>query len=175
MKKICIWVELLIIVLLLTACVDPQNVGFVWDSIKVIDSTFDEIVTAIQAQDSTQIAEMFAPSIKSEEELLQDASMLISYIRGDIVSFSSAEDRGVGTHIEKDDGKRKEEIEASFCLETTETSYYVAMKECVINDFDNRGIGIIALHIIESGHWTEEYVYRGDGNWTPGIVIDIPS
>lgn len=174
MKRICIWVGLLIMVLLFTACVDPQNVGFVWDSIKVIDSTFDEVVTAIQAQDSTQIAEIFAPSIKSEEKLLQDASMLISYIRGDIVSVSSAEGRGVVTHTEKDGGKRKEEIEASFYMETTETSYYVAMKECVINDFDNSGIGVIALHIIEVCNWKEDYIYHGDGSWTPGIVIEIP-
>ena len=159
-----------------TSCtVKGTDLMFFESDEKIADETFNKIVSAIQKHDSAQIAELFARSVKNETELLQDTAMLINCIRGDVVSVSAAAEAGVGADYQKDDGKGRKEIQSSFCLKTTETQYYVAVKECVINDFDDHGVGVIAIHIIESCNWAEDYVYRGDGNWTPGIVIDTLS
>jgi len=174
MKRMHI-VMVLIVMIVLSSCAGGADRMFLGSDEKIADETFSEIVIAIQNQDSAQIAKMFARSVKSEKELQQDASILIDYIRGEVVSVSAATEKGVGADYQKDDGKGRKEIQSSFYLETTQTSYYVAIKECVINDFDNRGVGVIALHIIEVCNWKEEYVYRGDGSWTPGIVIDTLS
>ena len=176
MKRIRIAMMAIVIMIVFTSCsVGKTDRMFLGSDEKIADKTFCEIVSAIQNQDSAQIAGLFARSVKSEKELLQDASMLIDYINGDVVSVSAAAEKGVGADYQKDDGKGRKEIQSSFYLETTHTSYYVAIKECVINDFDSRGVGVIALHIIEACNWKEEYVYRGDGTWTPGIVIDTLS
>ena len=171
MKRIPIVAMLLVITIVFASCAKVGTNMMLLEN----DRTFQKIVAEIREQDSYSLTKIFAPSVYSEEELLQNAFILIEYIRGDVVSFSSAAERGVGADYEKNDGKGKKEIHSSFCLETTETRYYIAIRECVINDFDNRGIGVISLYIIEASNWEEDYVYRGGGNWTPGIVIDIPS
>ena len=49
--------------------------------------------------------------------------------------------------------------------------YYIAIRECTKDDFDNNNVGVISIYIIKSEDWDEDYIYRGDGKWTPGINI----
>ena len=94
-----------------------------------------------------------------------------AFIHGDIVAFSSASEAGVGTDYRIESGKKRKEIQSAFCISTTENTYYIAIKECIKDEFDDNNIGIMSIYIIESNNWTENYVYRGDGKWIPGINI----
>ena len=62
-------------------------------------------------------------------------------------------------------------IQSAFYLETSARKYYIAIRECTKDDFDNNNVGVISIYIIKSEDWDEDYIYRGDGKWTPGINI----
>jgi len=145
---------------------------------KIADKTFNEIITAISLQDDSKIVDMFSNSIKSEDNsvdnLSQSALKFFEFIHGDIVAFSSASEAGVGTDYRIESGKKRKEIQSAFCINTTENTYYIAIKECIKDEFDDNNIGIMSIYIIESNNWTENYVYRGDGKWIPGINIVSP-
>ena len=139
---------------------------------KIADQTFDKIITAIRLEDDSKIVDMFSNDTQSEADLLQSALMFFDFIHGDIVSFSSASEAGVGTDYRTENGKKRKEIQSAFCFNTTENTYYIAIKECVKDELDADNIGIVSIYIIESNNWTNDYVYRGDGKWIPGINIE---
>lgn len=139
---------------------------------KIADETFNEIVSAISSKNESKIVNMFSNAIKGEDNLTQEASEFIDYIHGDIISFSSASEAGVGVDYKIENGKKRKEILSAFCINTNECTYYIAIKECTQDEIDDNNIGIISIYIIESDEWTENYVYRGDGKWLSGINID---
>ncbi len=173
MKKTILSIILFILALSFASCsVGRTGMGVFGDNDeKIADKTFNEMITAIRLQDDSKIVDMFSHSIKSEDNLSQSASMLLDFIRGEIVSFSPASEAGVGTDDRTESGKKRKEIQSAFCISTTESTYYIAIKECIKDEFDDNNIGIMSIYIIESNNWTENYVYRGDGKWLPGINI----
>ena len=137
---------------------------------KIADKTFNEIISAVRSKDASKIVEMFPNVIKNEDNLSQSALTFVNYIHGEIISFSSAAEAGVGADYRTESGKTRKEIQSSFCINTTESIYFIAIKECIKDEFDNN-VGVISIYIIEADNWTEDYVYRGDGKWTIGINI----
>ncbi|MBR2311032.1 MAG: DUF5104 domain-containing protein [Oscillospiraceae bacterium] len=175
MKKVLLAIMLIILMTNFIACSRKgDNMGALGDDyVKVADRTFSEIISAVKSNDAAKIADLFAPSVKSETKLSTAATSLIDFVRGDIVSFSSASEAGVGTDTNKDSKKIKKEINAAFSVHTTESTYYIAVKECTKDDF-SCDVGLLSIYIIEANNWTEDYIYRGDGKWTPGIhIIDF--
>ncbi len=136
------------------------------------DKTFAEVLDAVRSEDPSAITQLFSDEAKSTSSSLEeDADSFIKFIEGDIVSFSNAAESGVGSDGNVEGGKTRKDINASFSVETTEKTYYIAIKECVKDDFKRSNVGILSVYIIEASAWTDEYVYRGDGEWTPGINI----
>lgn len=173
MKKVLLSIILLILIVTLTSCSNGEaNMGIFRDNDeKIADKTFNQIISAIRLKDNSKIVDMFSNAIKSEDNLSQQALIFVNYIHGDIISFSSASEAGVGADYKTETGKKRKEIQSSFCINTTESTYYVAIKECIKDEFDDNNTGIMSIYIIESSNWTEDYVYRGDGKWTQGINI----
>ncbi len=184
MKKVLVFATLLMLTFMLFAC--SGNKANTSDGIgsllsykktdaEIADATFEKLVSAIQSKNTTNIVDLFSAAAKTEADVEQEATQLIDFIQGDIVSFSSAGESGVGTDSEVLEGKAKKEIHSAFRLETTEAKYYIAVKECVENEFDNNSVGVLSIYIIESKYWSGGNDYRGDGKWTQGIHIDIPT
>lgn len=174
MRKIILSIILFILTLTFTSCSSDEGTGrgsFGDNNEKIADKTFNEIITAVKLEDDSKIVDMFSNSIKSEDNLSQSALMFFDFIHGDIVSFSSASEAGVGADYRAETGKRRKEIQSSFSITTTESTYYIAIRECIKDDFDDNNVGLMSIYIIESNNWTDDYVYRGDGKWTPGINI----
>ena len=167
MKKVLFSILLLLSLLIHISCSKKEFV----DGEKIADATFNEIIDAIKHKADSKITAMFSKAIQDENSLSQDTLRLIDFIHGDINSISSASEGGVGTDYETNGDKKRKEIQSSFCIITTETKYYIAIKECVRDDFDSNNEGILSIYIIESSNWTEDYVYRGDGKWSRGINI----
>lgn len=172
MKKVLLLIILLILTVTFTSCSNRgANMGVFGDNDeKIADKTFNEIISAIRLKDDSKIVDMFSNAIKSEDSLSQSALRFVDYIHGDIISFSSAAEAGVGGDYKTENGKKTREIQSAFCINTTESTYYIAIKECIKDEYDNN-IGIMSIYIIEANNWTEDCVYRGDGKWTPGINI----
>jgi len=138
---------------------------------KIADKTFDKIISAIRSNNDSKMIAMFSNSVKSKVDLSQSVLMFFDFIHGDIVSVSFASEAGVGADYKSESGKKRKEIQSAFCISTTKNTYYIAVKECVKDEIDDNNIGIVSIYIIESNNWKEDYVYRGDGKWIPGINI----
>ena len=172
MRKAILSILLLILALIFTSCSNGgTETGLSGDNDeKIADETFNKMITAVRLEDDSQLADMFSNTIKNEDDLSQSASMFIDFIQGDIVSHSSASEAGVGVDYKTESGKNRKEIQSAFYITTTESTYYIAIKECIKDEVDNN-IGLLSIYIIEANNWTEDYVYRGDGKWIPGINI----
>ena len=169
MKKICLL--LIVLVLFLTSC---DNMGiFNEDDSMIANNTFERLINQIKANDSRGLKSLFSQTVQdTTSDLEENCVDLIQFMQGDIVSISDAEDAGIGAYCEIETGKISKIVESAFTCETDLHKYYVAMKECTKDDFDQDNIGLLSIYIIKSEDWKEDWVYRGDGKWTPGIHID---
>ena len=170
MKKLVI---LIILCGLLSSCSIISSHDLLWaDDGAVADETIQKLMEAVKAKDAGLIQKQFADSVQSGiENLDEQALALIDYIEGEIQSYSSANERGVGANLHSEYGKRQKEILPVFTIYTSENVYYVAFKECVRDEFDRENVGLHSLYIIAKEDWDDAYTYRGDGKWTPGIHI----
>ena len=173
MKKI--YLLLIALMFLLTSCsFGGLNMGiFDEDDESIANNTFKQIVNAIKCQDKTALETLFSEKVHEEVSNFDvDATDFLNFIQGEITSFDDAAEAGVGTDGEIEYGKKRKEIQSSFGVETSEQKYYIAIRECTVDTFDPDNVGIKSIYIINAKDWKEDYVYRGDGKWTPGIVID---
>ena len=163
------------LVCLLTSCsVMGDNMKIFKESDETIaDKTFERLVNAINSKNVLQIKSMFSNTIQGNGNLEEESYKLFEFIQGDIASYSSSSEMGVGTDIKSENGKSKKEIQSTFWIKTTKSIYYLAVKECVKNEFDNSDIGLLSIYIIKAQDWDKDYVYRGDGKWSRGVNIDV--
>ena len=139
----------------------------------IANETMNEIVSAIRSKDPEKLHVLFSDSTKEDvDSLLGQVNKLLVFIQGDIVSSTDAAEAGVAADCKKDDGKVQKNIQSAFAIVTTEAKYYIAVKECTIDEFESRNVGLTSVYIIDSTKWTENYIYRGDGKWNKGINID---
>lgn len=174
MRKKLILILLVFFAVAFTSCFNKEGNMGIWGNTdeKIADRTFNELITAIESKNDSKIVDIFSDTVKKEVNLSQSALMFLNFIDGDIVSFSSAFDRGIGVDYRIEDDKKIKEIQSAFNISTTEKIYYIAIKECVEDDINNDNVGVLSIYIIESNNWQEDCVYRGDGKWIPGINIE---
>lgn len=171
MKKLLLLITTFALTMIIASCSKGGDIGLLVDNDeKIADQTFNQIISAIKLKDNFKIAEMFSDTIKRQNDQSDIALSFINYIQGDIISYTCAAEKGVGADYKTENGTRRKEIQSSFCIKTTESVYYIAIKECTKDALDDR-VGLISIYIINSKNWTEDYVYRGDGKWTQGINI----
>ena len=138
----------------------------------VADAMFANILDAMQTKEEARLIALFSKNIqKANPELQENARNFVEFLQGEIVSFSRAADSGVGVETEQTDGKWKQTIQSSFAIVTSEYTYYLAMKECTKDDFDPNNVGVQSIYIICEDNWKQEYVYRGEKEWAPGVHI----
>lgn len=174
MKAIYRIALLVVICLFVTSCsIAGDHMHLYIDNNKLADETFDIIVDAVNTQEPTKIYDLFSDKIQNENDMLNiDAQQLVKFIEGNIISVSDAEQSGVSAHFATEYGTMEKAIEASCAITTTENKYYMAMRECIIDESNNSNVGVQALYIIEADKWPYEYVYRGDGFEEDGIHLN---
>jgi len=135
--------------------------------------TLEVIVHAVNDNDAEALAYLFSYNVLTEKSDLLDTSKdFIEFVGGEIITYSEPADNGISSYEEFEYGKMRKEIQHSVTIETTLGRYYIAILECVIDDFDEENVGVTSIYIINAENWQNDHVYRGDGNWTPGINIE---
>ena len=135
--------------------------------------TLEVIVHAVNDNDAEALAYLFSYNVLTEKSDLLDTSKdFIEFVGGEIITYSEPADNGVSSYEEFEYGKIRKEIQYSVTVETTAGKYHIAILECVTDDFDEDNVGVISIYIIKLENWQNDHVYRGDGNWTPGINIE---
>ena len=135
--------------------------------------TLEVIVHAVNDNDAEALAYLFSYNVLTEKSDLLDTSQdFIEFAGGKIITYSDPADNGISSYEEFEYGKIRKEIQYSVTVETTVGKYHIAILECVTDDFDDENVGVISIYMIKAENWQKDVVYRGDGNWTPGINIE---
>ena len=135
--------------------------------------TLEVIVHAVNDNEAEALAYLFSYNVLTEKSDLLDTSKdFIEFVGGEIITYSEPADNGISSYEEFEYGKIRKEIQYSVTVETTAGKYHIAILECVTDDFDEENVGVTSIYIINAENWQNDYVYRGDGNWTPGINIE---
>ena len=135
--------------------------------------TLEVIVHAVNDNDAEALAYLFSYNVLTEKSDLLDTSKdFIEFVGGEIITYSEPADNGISSYEEFEYGKIRKEIQYSVTVETTAGKFHIAILECVTDDFDEENVGVTSIYIIKAENWQNDHVYRGDGNWTPGINIE---
>lgn len=172
MKKICLL--LIALMFLLTSCSKvtgiANNDAQVTSDIKVTNGTFRQVINALQHQDKTSLKSLFSNNVRGISNFDKNVQDLFDFFHGNVTSV--VDTGGVGKDSKFDHGKKRMDLQFAYDVKTSEQEYHVAVKECTEDTFDTNNVGVTSIYIINAKNWHEPYVYRGDGKWTPGIVID---
>lgn len=135
--------------------------------------TLEVIAHAVNDNDAESLAYLFSSNVLTDNsDLLDTSKEFIEFVGGEIITYSDPADNGISSSQEFEYGKMRKEIQYSVTVETTSGRYHIAILECVIDDFDEENVGVTSIYIINAENWQSDYVYRGDGHWTPGINIE---
>ena len=95
---------------------------------------------------------------------------MLKFFQGEFISYDFRAGPATGGLIEH--FKEQKYLETSYDVKTDETTYHIAIKEFIKDDFDPNNIGLYSLYIIDSKIWEYSYAYWGGGKWIPGINIE---
>ena len=133
--------------------------------------TIEVVLNAIQGKDKDILKSLFAKTALAQIQLFDDSvEKLFNYYDGFLESY----DDGAGPFVEttKDEGQIFQIMESNFSVKTDQCEYRFAMQYITKGNSDD--IGIISLYVIKTKDDANlDYVYWGDGKFTPGIHVAI--
>ncbi len=165
-------VLLIVSLIFLTSCIVPGTNWIPKDDKAIATETLGQIITAVLEKDEDALKHIFSQQVCEDEENHMDESIaeLMDFFQGEVLEIDDSdpilsEDKTV------EYGRRKIEISSAFGVTTSEREYDIAIKQCTENSFEAGGEGVTSLYIVAAENWTVSTVFRGDGNWTPGIQV----
>ena len=176
MKNKIIYILCIINVVFLCACNagDTDMFSRFYDSDQEIaDETINNLISALQNEDTDKIKKMFSESIVSDSEEFDDILVqLFQYYQGDFISYNDWGGPGSSSSIDYFD--KKYEIYSTYDVKTSETTYRIAIYEITEDTVTPENIGIYSLYIIKMEDDIDpQYAYWGDDKWTEGINIGV--
>lgn len=123
-------------------------------------------VNTIIANNPSVLKELFAVNLQETDEFDSQLQSLFSYFDGDIESY----DIVLGmTYLSTHDGIMESDVGCD--IKTTNASYRLAIKICLMNKHNNRHEGIQSLYVTNINDIAQDVGYWGSIVWTPGITI----
>ena len=172
MKKI--YVLLLTGVLFLSSCswAGLHTKFFLENDGPAAKKTFEQVLEAIQAQDTEALRKMFSKAALSEAENMDErVTSLIEFFQGKVLSIDDWGGPSASESILY--GEKTKELRSTFDVETSERKYRFALKEVTVDTANKDNVGIHSIYIkqVKDGENLMS-AYWGDGKWTPGINIE---
>ena len=99
------------LLLLFAVCACDNNTSVFATDEAIADATFSKMINAIRSKDALELVNMFADSVKIKKELQSSAIDFLEYIQGEVTSFSTASEAGVGVDYQVENGKKTKEIQ----------------------------------------------------------------
>lgn len=138
------------------------------------NEVIEEILGGLERKDFEALRQLFSSNaIPHIENFNEDVNRLFEYFSGTVVSYKNP-CGGAEVHIEKEDGFIKEEKYWTYDITTDECAYRIAFYEVSKDTKTPNNVGLWSIYIIKMEYDTDpEYAYRGDGEYTPGININV--
>ena len=131
----------------------------------------ETVLKAIQDEDHQKLKSLFAQTTLNQLQSFDESvDELFYYFQGSVESF----DDGAGPFVSttQEDNLVFQLMESSFVVKTDVCEYRFAMQYITKGHPEN--IGITSLYVIRTTDDKNlDYMYWGDGNFTPGIHIAI--
>ncbi len=132
-------------------------------------SIIEQVFSAIEEEDEETLRALFAVNVVSvDPDFDEKITELIEFVDGELVTYDDWDGGGEESSFGEEGTWRY--IKYSFDVETTETSYRLAIRTCTVDSEDASNLGIHSLYVIR--HEDDpypKYAYGGDGKDTPGI------
>ena len=154
------------------------NIGIPSEDKNVDYSTeqINALLSAIKEKDAKKIVSLFSKNtVKDVENLEAQAEELIEYFKGEYTPWSGW--CSYSNYFE-DAGEHQDIVAPSFDITTTENTYRICLRSCRGDNIDPDNVGLWSVYIIlleDDINYDPEWKYWGDGKYTPGINIGIPS
>ena len=174
-KKVAITL-LIIPVLLLSSCSLGETYKFT-DSFdndqEFAISLIDKVLETIQNKDSDSLKSLFSKNAISESKnFAQSVTDLFDFYEGDFISYNDW--GGPEVFTEREDGQIIKQMNSTYDVETSKEKYRIAIQNVVDDTTNSDNVGIRSFYIIKAENDTDlQFAYRGDGEYTPGIHLNI--
>lgn len=174
MRKRLIIISSFITVLLLSSCsLGKQILGrYSHDDQGDANAKMDKVLEAIKNKDKDALKALFSKKAIAEvENFDQSIIELFDFFQGDFISYNDWSAVGVEEGMNDDGtGRHWKCMDSTYDVETSKQKYRFAIQDFTIDTADPDNVGIYSLYIIKMEDDTDQnFAYRGDGKYTPGI------
>ena len=135
----------------------------------------DDILSAIQNQDTDKILSLFAPNALADSGHNEDnVATLFDYCPRTFQDYDNW--AGPNGEATKEDGKRTVILYGTYDVPSGAVTYRFAFKYITQDDNDEQNVGLWSLYVLAVEEEADlVYAYWGDDLFHPGIYIDIPN
>ena len=138
------------------------------------EDAFEKVVAGINKKDGESLINLFSANTQNRVDNLDgDIDRFINMFNGEITAYHLA--GGSNTSRRSEHGKISVIIKSSYIVESSNEKFHVAVEYCAVDMFDCNNEGLNSINIISETDYQSTYVYRGDGQWSPGITFDAGS
>lgn len=168
MKKILSYIMILIVIVTLYGCNDPN-----YKTPEEIGQMKNEIIMeALKARDKEKLKQVLAKSMQNQENIYEEIDNLINFIDGNIVSYDDIGLASPGRGESDEQGLIYEVYDGWTRNIVTDTGKKYDLK--FYNYYVNRNhedyVGVIQVSIYDTEIYTEENDYPDNGSY--GIYLD---
>ena len=127
------------------------------------------IVESLNNNSTSGFKNLFSRNVRENNNIDEGISNLLDFINGEIIEYQNLGGKSIFERVEK--GHLKKEIRSSFLIATKTQKYYIAIRECVVDEFDPNNIGLYSFNIVNEIDWPYDYIYTANGAKDAGIYI----
>lgn len=171
MRKLMVVVWIFITLMLLNSCKLGETMIIKDNDHQKAQDLIEAVLEAMQEKDDSKLKSLFSQtSLECLQSFDESASKLFDYFTGSVELF----DDGAGPYVEttKEGNVVVQLMELSFNVKTEICEYRFAM-QCITQG-NIEDVGITSLYVIRTiDDENLDYMYWGDGKFTPGIHIGI--
>lgn len=167
-RAICSCAIAIALVSTLTSCFFPDFKSY---PMEYAEETIENVIISINKKDTVKFKSLFATNVCNDNsDLDENITELFKYVEGEITEYKCFDE--INRSEKTNYGKRKKEFQATYLITTDEKEYYIAIRQCTVDDFDNSNIGIHTFNIISAEEWKSDYMYRVNVAQDSGIYIE---
>lgn len=131
------------------------------------DGYATQLLSAIEAENAQDIAELFSSSAQSTD-LEVGAGEMLGYMQGKVISW----DYKLGMTSASNHGGMVRETDVTMDISTDANEYRIAVRIRITDEGNPQNVGITSLYITEAANTDRNFAYWGGYVWALGIHIE---
>lgn len=134
------------------------------------ETLVEQLANAAESKDYEVIKTLFSQSATQKTTALDNQIEELCDIWEGV--YISCDEQGMRASESWEYGEHIRDEYVAFEVKTSQHTYYLALMYRTHNTIDQADVGIYAIHLIKAENANPDFVYWGDQNWIPGIIVD---